>query len=267
MVAAAGLAGCGGGSGGGTDARAPTTTGPPSTAGPGGSAPAGASTPAVDCGAAIETPPELDDDQVAVLAELTDGTGLPEAPPYTSFRVVCDSVGATSAAVPRAWGDELPRPSDPPQSSITVGPDLTSRVEDAPVVGVGAGRYDGDRPAASFVNDNNAAGSLENGARTLPRRGDAIPEGCTPLDPVRYRAGAYQGEIQPFARCDGEARAWLVAAAFPDDGGQYQTQLVGQALTTADLEALVRTLVSLRADPVHVPGIRLPPLPALGATS
>jgi len=218
----------------------------------------------IECGAPVDVPAALDADQAALLAELTEALGLAEASPYPAFRVVCDRVGATSAQVPTAWGDEVPGPDDPPRASVTVGPDLTSRVEAEPVVGLGAGRFVGDPPAASFVNQNNAAGSLENGARTLPRRGDSIPDGCTALDPVGYRAGAYAGEIQPYADCDGEPRAWLVATAFPDDGAQYQTQLIGQALTTADLEALVRALVTLEADPDHVPGRDLPPLPTVG---
>ena len=258
-LAAAGLSACGGGDDAAPDGTYATSTTAATTA-----ATAGGST--IDCGAAVDVPAVLEADQARLLAELTDTLGLADASPYPAFRVVCDSVGATSAQVPAAWGDVAPGPGDPPRASVTVGPDLTSVVQAEPVVFFGAGRFVGDPPAASFINENIAAGSLENGARTLPRRGDSIPEGCVPLDPVPYRAGGYTGEIQPYAECDGEARGWLVAAAFPDDGGQYQTQLVGQALNTADLEALVRVVVTLEADPDHVPGRELPPLPTLGPT-
>jgi hypothetical protein len=114
------------------------------------------------------------------------------------------------------------------------------------------------------VNDNNAAGSLENGTRA-PRAGDSIADGCVPLEPVPYSANGYGGEIQPYRDCDGEARAWLVVAAFPASEGQYQTQLIGQALTTGDLDALVRVLATLDVDPDHVPGPELPPPPVLDA--
>lgn len=259
VLAAAGLTACGGGGG---DDAAPDEGGVTTTT----SADAASGESAVACGALAEVPAVLDADQARVLAELTDALGLVEAPPYPEFRVVCDSVGATSAQVPTAWDDETPGPDDPPRAGVTVGPDLTAVVQAEPVVFIGAGRFVGDPPAASFIIENIAAGTLENGARTLPRRGDSIPEGCDPLDPVPYRAGEYHGEIQPYAECDGEARGWLVAAAFPDDGGQYQTQLIGQALNTADLEALVRALVTLEADPDHVPGRELPPLPTVGPT-
>jgi hypothetical protein len=219
----------------------------------------------VACDAEVRPLPDLDPALAALLADLSEATGLPPAAPYREYRTVCDGLGATSALVPVAWTDEIPGPDAPPQPTVTVGPDLTSRVEEQPVVGVGAARFVGDPPAASFVNDNNAAGSLENGARTLPRVGDSVADGCVAMDPVPYEVDGYAGAVQPYRDCDGEARAWLAAAAFPDDGGEYQTQLIGQALTTADLEALVRAIDSLRAEADHVPARDLPPLPTLEA--
>lgn len=252
LLAAVGLSGCAGG--GGSEA------GPTSTAAPSGDRPAPA------CGAPVPPPP-LDDALASLRDDLTAAAGLPRAPAFDTYRMGCDNLDATRAPVPGGWDDTLPGPGDPPQAGFTAGPDLTSRVEDEPVVGVGAARYVGDPPAASFVNANNARGSLENGARTLPRRGDAIDEGCTALDPVPYEStdGAYVGEVAPFVDCDGEARVWLVAAGFPAAEGQYQTQLIGQALTTADLDALVRVLGATEVDAAHVPPAAVPPLPPVTA--
>jgi hypothetical protein len=250
LVATAGLAGCSSG-GGGSGGAAPSST------------TAASSRPAADCGATVDAPPELPEPLADALAELTAETGLGPAPAHERFRLVCDRLGATAALVPAAWTDERPGPEDPPQPGVTVGPDLDARVEVAPVVGIGAARFVGDPPTAAFVNEQNAAGSLENGTRTPPRVGDSIADGCDPLDPVPFRVGGFTGEIQPYEGCDGEARAWLVATGFPDEGDQYQTLLIGQALTTGDLDALVRALATLTVDPDHVPARELPPLPVL----
>ncbi len=72
------------------------------------------------------------------------------------------------------------------------------------------------------------------------------------------------GEVRPYVDCDGDRRAWLVAAGFPDPGQQYVVYLIGQALTTADLEALLQVLASLRIVGDHLPPQELPPLPVVG---
>ena len=168
--------------------------------------------------------------------------------------------------MPAAWGDQLPRPGDLPRPGFTISPSFGPRVETDPVVVVGAGRFVGDPPTAAFVNENNARGSLERGTRS-PRAGTAIPDGCRALGPLPFTTGdgVLRGEVQPFVECDGEARAWLVAVAFPTDGGQYQGELIGQALTTADLDAVLAALASMTVEPTHVPPKELPPLPQVPA--
>ena len=263
LLAAAALVGCGGSSGDDAPAASPST---PSTVAAGEErAPAAAA----DCGAEVG-PPALPAGLDDVASALAERTGVAPAPAHEAFEVRCDNLGGVvAAAVPAGWGDTTPGPEDPPQAGFTAGPDLLGRVEAAPVVGVGAQRFVGDAPAAAFVNENNAEGSLENGARTLPRRGDSVADGCDALEPVAFRVPAVDGapglagEVQPYVACDGEARAWLVAAGFPDDGAGYRMQLIGQALTTADVDALVRALASLRVVGDRVPPLELPPPPAV----
>lgn len=256
-----GLAGCGGGGdegGGGGDSRSTESSNTSES-------PRGVTT-TDECGAVRDEPAALDPELAALADELAAATGLVEAEPYERFRVVCDALGATSALVPDAWTGRLPDPTAPPQSTVTAGPALTARVEQHPVVGFGAARFVGDAPAPSFVNDNNADGSLQSGTRS-PRVGTSVMDGCTALDPVPFRLGGYTGEVQPYGDCEGGSgpRAWILAVAFPDDDGQFQAQLIGQALNTADLGAIVGTLATLRVDPDHVPGPELPPLPTVDA--
>lgn len=222
------------------------------------------------CGAAVD-PPTLDDDLAAVAEAVAAEAELVAAEPLAGYEVRCDNVDAISAAVPAAWDQQSPGPDDPPQAGFTVGPDLTGRVEAAPVVGLGALRFVGDPATPDFVNTNNAEGSLENGERTLPRRGDSVAEGCSALDPLPFTVPegadgeALTGEVRPYVDCDGDRRAWLVAAGFPDAGQQYAVYLIGQALTAADAEALLQVLASLRTVGDHVPPQELPPLPAVDA--
>ncbi len=256
LVAAVLVAGCGGGDDGAAPAAtSPSTAVPPDAAG----AVAAPRDPACDGPA---EPVALGEDLVAVREAVTAEADLPAAEPYDAAVRRCDLVGATTAVVPAGWDDQLPRPGDLPRAGFTIGPDFGPRVETDPVVVVGAARFVGDPPAASFVNENNAQGSLESGTRS-PRAGRAIPEGCRALDALAFATGdgALRGEVQPYVDCDGEARVWLVAAAFPTDGGQYQGELLGQALTTADLDAALAALASLTVDPAHVPPKELPPLP------
>ena len=260
LVAAALVAGCGGDD----DGAAPATTSPTATADAGGTDPvADPRDPACDRPA---EPVVLGADLVAVREAVTADAGLATAPPADAVVRRCDPVGATTAVVPAGWGDQLPRPSDLPRAGFTIGPSLGPRVETDPVVVVGAARFVGDPPAASFVNDNNARGSLESGTRS-PRAGRAIPDGCRALDALPFTTGdgVLRGEVQPFVDCGGDARVWLVAVAFPTDGGQYQGELLAQALTTADLDAALGALASLTADPRHVPPKELPPTPAVPA--
>lgn len=205
-------------------------------------------------------------DLVALRDAVAAEAGLPEAEPYDRYVRRCDPVGATTALVPATWDDVVPRPVDPPRSSFTASPDLGARVDAEPVVGVGAGRFVGQPTAAAVVNQNNADGSLGAGTRS-PRDGPSIAEDCRAVEPVAFTLddGAYAGEAQPYVDCGGDARAWLVAVAFPNDGTHLQVEVIGQARTTADLDALVEALASATVAARHVPPRQLPPLPEVPA--
>lgn len=241
VVTAAALVGCGA-DGGSNDAP--------------GAAPAEA---ACDAPAAA---PDLLEDLAAVREAVVAEAGLAPAPAYEELVRACDQLGATSAVVPVAWADRVPGPGDVPRAGFTTGPDLESRIEDEPVVWVDAARYPGEPTDVAFANFDNARGTLANGTQT-PRQGDAIPNVCRPLEPVvaRFGDGALAGEVQPFVECDGEARVWLVAAAYPDDGSRFRTWMIGQALTEADLDALLGVYATFAVDPEHLPPVETPPLP------
>ncbi|MBL8777774.1 MAG: hypothetical protein JNK12_17665 [Acidimicrobiales bacterium] len=268
LVALLGLVGCSSGADESTDATdaADATDSTDEAVGDAAAAP--------ECGAAIE-PPTLGEDLEAVAEQVAAEAGLADGPghdDYDDYEVRCDNVGAVTAGVPTAWDQQSPAADGVPQAGFTAGPDLEGRVEASPVVGIGALRFVGDPPTAEFVNTNNAEGSLENGARTLPRRGDSVADGCTPLDALPFTVpraaagGPLRGEVQPYVDCDGDARVWLLAAGFPEDGSQYQVQLIGQALDRADLDALLRVLVSSTTRADHVPPQELPPLPAVAVS-
>jgi len=210
--------------------------------------------------------PDLPDDLAAVREAVVAEAGLASAPAYEQLVRACDELDATSAVVPVTWADRVPGPGDVPRAGFTTGPDLDSRIEDEPVVWVDAARYPGEPIDVAFANFDNARGTLANGTQS-PREGDAIPNVCRPLEPVvaRFGDGALVGEVQPFVDCDGEARVWLVAAAYPEDGSRYRTWMIGQALTEADLDALLGVYATFSVDPAHLPPVETPPLPPVPA--
>jgi len=208
------------------------------------------------CGARVGRGPELSAQLTALRDAFVEEAGLPDAPPYRRYRVVCDDLRASRVAVPASWASVVKGPTN-----VTVGPDLEAPVEDEPVVGVGAARFVGAPAPPSAIMDGNAGGSLENGRRQPPRRGRSVIDGCTARPARPYSYGGYTGETRAYVDCDGEHRAWLYMAAFADNGDKCQIQMIAQALTTADAEALVRALATLRVDGRRVPGMQLPPLP------
>lgn len=208
------------------------------------------------CGARVGRGPELTAQLAALRDAFVEEAGLPDAPRYRRYRVVCDDLRASRVAVPASWASIVKGPT-----TVTVGPDLEARVEDEPVVGVGAARFVGEPAPPSAIMDGNAGGSLENGRRQPPRRGRSVIDGCTARPARPYAFAGYTGETRSYVDCDGEHRAWLYMAAFADDGDKCQIQMIAQALTTADADALVRALATLQVDGRRVPGMQLPPLP------
>ena len=208
------------------------------------------------CGARVGHGPELSAQLAALRDAFVEEAGLPDAPLYRRYRVVCDDLRASRVAVPASWASIVKGPTD-----VTIGPDLEAPVEDEPVVGVGAARFVGEPTPPSAIMDGNAGGSLENGRRQPPRRGRSVIDGCTARPARPYAFAGYTGETRAYVDCDGENRAWLYMAAFADNGDKCQVQMIAQALTTADAEALVRALATLRVDGRRVPGMQLPPLP------
>ena len=211
---------------------------------------------ALACGSASGSPNRLDPDLVAVRDTLVEAARLPVGTPYPEYRVACGDLAATGADVPASWRDSVVD-----ATNFTAGPDLLAPVDTEPVVGVQVARYVGEPISPQSIIEGAAEGSLENGQRQPPRRGATVLEGCAEGPSLRFAHGGYTGETQFFVDCDGERRGWLIMAAFPDNGDKYQVQVIGQALTSADADALVRTLGTVRVDQGRIPGLQLPPLP------
>lgn len=167
---------------------------------------------------------------------------LSDGPRYHQYQIQCDSLGSTRVNVPAAWTDRFRDQG----GVVTASPDLAGRVEEEPVVGLTAAQFSGQRPLLADLLAANAQGSLENGTRE-PRRGRPVAEGCTPQPPIRYADGSYTGMAQMYVGCDGDRRAWLLVSALPDDGsGDNNVNLIGQALTTGDAEALGHALETMQ---------------------
>ena len=211
---------------------------------------------ALDCDTTRGDRADLGPELTALRDSFVASAHLPAAAPYRDYRVVCDDIAATSAEVPRSWGDTVHG-----TTSFTRGPDLEAPVEQEPVVAVETSRYVGSPIATHLLIEGVADGSLENGQRQPPRRGVAVIDGCTAGPSQPYAFGGFTGETQAYVDCDGEDRGWLIMAAFPDNGDKYQVHLIGQALTSADADALVRALGTFRVDEHRIPGLQLPPLP------
>lgn len=211
---------------------------------------------ALACGSTSGSPNRLGPDLVAVRDTFVEAARLPTGTPYPDYRVACGELAATGAEVPASWRD-----SGRDATNFTAGPDLLAPVDTQPVVGVQVARYVGEPISPQSIIEGAAEGSLENGQRQPPRRGATVLDGCAEGPSLPFAHGGYTGETQLFVDCDDERRGWLIMAAYPDNGDKYQIQVIGQALTSADADALVRTLGTVRVDEARIPGLQLPPLP------
>lgn len=164
---------------------------------------------------------------------------LREGPRYRGYQILCDTLGSTRFGAPAAWDDRYRGEG----GIITASTDLAGRVEAEPVVGLSASRS--GSPTSLDQIGANAQGSLESGTRA-PRSGRSIAEGCSPKPPVPYDDGTFHGLARSYVDCDGDRRAWLLVSVVPNDRSDYHVDLIGQALTSGDAEALGHALETMK---------------------
>ena len=215
-----------------------------------------------------EPTPDVD----RLVENLISQASLPEVDAYEDYALRCDNVGVSTLEAPTAYSQVEPRPLGPPQTAIRVSPDLTGRVEAAPIVNFFAAAVGGAQfpvqPGFGTIIQQSADGSLSSGTRD-PREGRTISEECQALPLRALATGDYTGRAQFFVNCGTDQRAWVLVAAAPDNGDPYFVQVVAEVLDTADAEALGRILTTMRVDKdalQRFTEVNAPP-PADGATT
>jgi serine protease Do len=208
-----GLVSCGGGDDDSADTTVASTdtTTPDNTAAPTTTAADGTTTTA-GAGDAITL------DNFGSAAGITE-----DAEAYADFVEITDDSGALVVEVPSEWSDVDGTASSSGDPSVQASPDLAGDIAVTPVLGY---------TAVEFTTPPD----LDN---VITQTADATTGGeCQAQPAADYADGVFSGRVQAFVGCGGDDRAWIFVAATPDNGDSYATVIFGQAVTTADVDAI-----------------------------
>jgi serine protease Do len=155
------------------------------------------------------------------------GEEVAEGDSYSGYTWITDDTGAIEVEVPEEWTD-IDGTSLDIGPAVVAAPDIAGFDEtwNTPGLLVAASRE---------IDPDDVAGTLE----------ALAPEGCTSEGRFEYDDGLYTGEYDRYTDCGGVGTVYIVLAAAPEDRS-FTVVVVGQAVTSADLDAIDQALATFQ---------------------